>query len=229
MQELEKCPSEFYAEEDSLTYRCIRGMGHSGEHLAGYWQWHDPVSPAVIDTECQISPSERAKARASFVREFETQYGTWLEVAKVCVEMDRDQDYKILGYHSMGDYLVHEAPKSRSWIYLAMAHYRELSPEIPESELAQIPIGSASILRQLSPAVRNQSKIRQAAKQKPSEFRKVLAQTESGQHVDAIVLVRLRFQESAYRAITDKYNRFKEMEPDLSLEQFLENAVAEFQ
>jgi hypothetical protein len=189
----------------------------------------DLVSTGVVTAECAITPLERAQSRDSLVREFERQWGQWVEIARVCVEIERDKDYVLLGYHSFGEWLMSAAPRSRSYLYLVIGRYKELAPEIPDAELEQIPLGSANILRQLSPGVRRESKIRLAARQKPSEFRKIVSEIAPNQHIEPIVDCRLRFQLSAWERIQAAYETYKLIDGEASLEKFFEWTVSECQ
>jgi hypothetical protein len=160
-----------------------------------------------------ITPQERALARDNFVRAFEQQFSNWVSIAKCCSEVRRDKDYELLGFETFAQWMMATAPRSRSYIYLAIARYEELIPDIPESELQDIPLGSAGILKQLSSSVRRQSKIRQAAKQKPSDLRQVLKESAPEQHIEVLEVRTLRFTASqaevfdemlaGYRAINE--------------------------
>jgi hypothetical protein len=142
--------------------------------------------PNCVDVEVRthtLTAQERAIERDSLVREFERQFSQWTAIAKVCIEVERDRDWEILGFHSWSAWILDAAPKSRSYIYLVTSRYKELIADIPEEELAQIPLGSAGVLKQLSPAVRKSSKIRQAAKEKPEKLRQIVEQEFPEQHL----------------------------------------------
>jgi hypothetical protein len=143
-----------------------------------------------------LTPKARAEARDSFVRAFDQQFSNWLTIAKCCVDVEREKDWELLGFESYGSWLKDAAPRSRSYLFLVTGLYKELSPDIAEKELEQIPLGSASILKQLSSKVRKESKIRLAAKGKPSELRQVLKKCAPEQHVETLEVRTLRFTES---------------------------------
>jgi hypothetical protein len=177
--------------------------------------------------EFSLTPKERAESRDNYVRVFDQQWADWSSIAKVCVDMDRDRDWEILGFASFNQYLVTAAPRSRSYLYLVIGRYRELSPDIPDEELAQIPLSNASVLKQLSPAVRKESKIRLGAKGKPAEFREMVSKEYPGQHIEPIVEQRLRFTLSAWTRIEAAWEAYKVIDESASLETFLEWAVSE--
>lgn len=177
--------------------------------------------------EHTLSPRERAEARDARVREFERQFNDWVEIARCCIEVERDHDYKLLGFPSWHAWLLDAAPRSRSYIYLVVGRYKELIADIPEEELAQIPLGSAGVLRQLSPSVRRSSKIRQAAQSKPAEFRKVLEQEYPGQHIEPLVECRLRFKLSFWEVFETAFEKYKLTEESATKEEFIEFLVSE--
>lgn len=185
------------------------------------------VTCPEIRTEYDLTPVERAKARDEYVRQFERQFSDWTEIAKVCIEVERDQDYRLLGFPSWNQWLMDAAPRSRSYIYLVVNRYKELSPDIPEADLAQISLGSAGVLKQLSPAVRQMSKIRQAAKGKPSDLRVILEQEFPTQHIEPIVEQRMRFTMSQWQRIEAAWEAYKVVDPTASLETFIEWLVSE--
>ena len=143
-----------------------------------------------------LTPKERAEARDAFVRAFDEQFSNWVSIAKCCADVKRDKDYELLGFETYGQWISNVAPRSRSYLYLVVGRYEELAPDIPDNELAQIPLGSAGILKQLSSKIRQSPKIRKAAKGKPSELRQVLKDSEPEQHVEALEVRTLRFTES---------------------------------
>lgn len=177
--------------------------------------------------ETSLTPKERAEARDNYVRVFDSQFADWSAIAKVCCDIERDKDWQVLGFSSFNAWLLNAAPRSRSYLYLVIGRYKELSADIPDEELAQIPLTSAGVLKQLSLAVRRESKVRQAAKGKPSELREVLARDYSTQHVEPIVEHRLRFTLSQWQRIESAWEAYRMVDEGASLEVFLEWAVSE--
>jgi hypothetical protein len=180
-----------------------------------------------IRPEIAISPKERAEARDSYVRSFEEQFSNWSAIAKVCVDMDRDRDWELLGFHSFGAYLVATAPRSRSYLYLVMGRFKELVPDIPEEELAEIPLGSAGVLVQMSKTKRKDPEIRKSAKKKPAEFLKDVQETDPNQHLELRHRITLDFEDSAWSVIEATFEKYKVIEGECSLETFFEWAVSE--
>ena len=182
-----------------------------------------------VRTSETLSPKERAEYRDYFVRSFERQFADWTEIAKVCIEVERDRDFELLGFPSWNAWLLNAAPRSRAYIYLVVGRYKELIPDIPESELAEMPITSTTVLRQLSPAVRAMSNIRQVAKKGPKELREVIQKEYPMQHIEGIVEQRLRFTTSQWSKIESAYEAYKVLDSSASLEVFFEWLVSECQ
>lgn len=176
-----------------------------------------------------LTPKERATARDNFVRAFDEQFSNWAAIAKCCVDVERDEDWKELGFATYNKWLADAAPRSKSYLYLVIGRYKELAPDIPDAELQEIPLGSAGILKQLSPAVRRQSKIRQAAKSKPSELRQILRDTQPEQHIETLDVRPFRFTESQaalHDEALESYNILHECH--ITAEEFIEYLEAQW-
>src|SRR5215471_17767948 len=182
-----------------------------------------------IRPEATLTPAERARARDCRVREFDRQWSDWTDIARCCLDVKRDQDYIILGFTTWNAWLVDAAPRSRSYIYLAIGRYEELIHDIPEEELSKIPLGSAGVLRQLSSSVRKNPAVRAAAKGKPRELRKVLATEFKDQHIETVVEINLKFTASQWAIVEAEYEKYLMEDPRLTMEQFFEFCVLEIQ
>ena len=183
-----------------------------------------------IRSELNLTPKGRAEARDSFVRSFERQFADWTEIAKVCIEVDRDKDYLLLGFSSWHSWLIEAAPRSRSYIYLVVGRYKELSPDIPDEDLAQIPITATTLLRKVSSKVRQSSNIRHQAKNgSVNELRNAIEQEFPEQHLEGIVEQRLRFTTSQWERIEAAYEAYRVVDSTASLEVFFEWLVSEVQ
>ena len=175
-----------------------------------------------INPPASLTPLERAQARDSFVRAFEQQFSNWVSIAKCCCDVERDRDWEVLGYESFGKWIANAAPRSRAYLYLVIGRYKELVPDIPEAELREIPLGSAGVLKQLSSSVRRQSKIRQAAKRKPSELRQVLSEIAPQQHIEALEPRTLKFTESQAAIFDEMLECYQTFNPEASEEEAVE-------
>ena len=179
--------------------------------------------------EHRLSPKERAFARDSYVRDFERTFQDWTAIAKCCIDIERDRDYELLGFASWHAWLLDAAPRSRSYIYLVVGRYKELIADIPEEELAQIPLGSAGVLRKLSSAQRRSVEVRKSATKKPEQFIADLQVLSPEQHLEPLVECRLRFKLSFWSLFEAAYEKYKLTDETGSKEDFIEFLVSECQ
>ena len=183
------------------------------------------TAPEIRETH--LSPQERAEARDSYVRSFERQFADWVDIAKVCIEVERDRDWELLGFASWNAWLLDAAPRSRSYIYLVTNRYKELSPDIPDEKLSAIPIGNTSILRKVSKKRRQEPKIIEAATHKPREFLKDLQELAPEQHLETIVEKTFKFSASQWEVIEVVYEKWNERDGPASFEDFIEWMASE--
>lgn len=180
-----------------------------------------------IRPEHSMSPRQRAEWRDSCVREFERQWADWVSIAKICSDVERDKDYLTLGFTSWHAWLLNAAPRSRSYLYLVIGRYKELSTDISDDELALIPLGSAGILRKLSSSVRRSPAVRKAATQTPQRFAEELSKIEPNQMIEPIIEKRLRFSLSQWGVVESAYEAYKLIDETAALEDFIEWLVSE--
>lgn len=184
----------------------------------------------VRDAQYSHVPLVRAQWRDEYVRDFETQFSGWVFIAKVCLDVDRDQDWKVLGYRSWDAWLQAAAPRSRSFIYLVVSHYKALSPDISDEELAEIPLASATVLKSVSSKTRRDPVVQNAAKGKTKELRETIMREHADQHLESVVTPKLHFSLGAWHKINNAYETYVELiDPNASMETFLEFACSEVQ
>ena len=172
--------------------------------------------------ECTLSPTERAEARDSYVRNFDRQFKDWTDIASCCISVDRDRDWETLGFHSFHAWLLDAAPASRSYLYLVIGRYKELIPDIPQEELAEIPLKSAGVLASMSKTKRKDPEIRKSAKKKPKEFIEDMQTLAPDQHIEARHRITLDFPVSAWSVIEATFEKYQLLEGATSLESFIE-------
>ena len=181
--------------------------------------------------ELVITPAQRAKARDSYVRDFDRQFRQWVDIARCCIEVEQDLDWRILGFPSFKAWLRDAAPASESYLYAVMRVYKGLLPDIPEAVLEQMPLGTATILeRQVkSPKLRRNAQVLEAARQKPKKFTEVMQTIAPDQHVEGIVRQPIHFTASQWAVVENAKETYELLmgEP-MSLAQFVEFLVAEW-
>jgi hypothetical protein len=124
----------------------------------------------------------------------------WARIGRLAVQMERDRDFVVLGYESMGACILEIELLSgydRSSIYAFKTLYEEASPNAGESIL-QMPFGTAQIYRQLPAALQRDADVREAAKQKPKLFRAQVAQDYPQALVETRTRLSLNLDNSVY-------------------------------
>jgi hypothetical protein len=177
--------------------------------------------------EWSLTPQERADSRDSRVRAFERQWADWTEIAKVCIDVERDKDYLLLGYPTWNAWIMAAAPCSRSYLYLVVGRYKELSVDIPEEELAQIPLGSAGVLKKLPSKIRQKQEVRESAKQRPEKFVADLQVMEPLQHLEAKIRKEVFFTASQWEIVAAKFEAYLLTDEHGTLADFIEFLCSE--
>lgn len=175
-----------------------------------------------IRVKSGLSSRERAEARDSYVRAFDRQFADWAEIAKACIDVERDKDYLILGFKTWHEWLLDAAPMSRSYIYIVVGRYKELVPDIPHEELSRIPLGSAKVLAGVSSTVRRNPKVKSAAIKEPKKFREYIRDHHPDQHIEGIVERKLKFTTSQWERVEACYEAYLLTDEGASLETFIE-------
>jgi hypothetical protein len=181
--------------------------------------------------EVALSAKDRAVARDSFVREFDRQFRTWSDIAKVAFEGKRDEDWKILGHSSWRSWILASAPASHSYIYLTVGLYEGLSPDFSDEELTKVPLGTARVIegKLKSPDVRRDPRVRELATKKPSEFVTEVNKIRPEQHLEDVVEKTLKFSASQWLVLEGAWEGYKERQNDetATFENFVEWLVLE--
>ena len=195
---------------------------------------HPVVPSAVIPPPASLEPRHgQAKVRfdelVSLGKQAVDAGRLWARIGRLVVQMERDQDYAILGYETMGACIMEVELLSgydRSSIYAYKTLYEETSPNAGESIL-QMPLGSAQIYRQLPAALQRDPDVQQAAKAKPKVFREKVAQD----YPQALIETRVRLTLNLDNSLYEKWRLFLEKcradyGQEFSYEQVLEVLLA---
>jgi hypothetical protein len=176
-----------------------------------------------------LTPQDRAEYRDHFVREFEARFNDWSAIARVCCDVERDRDYLLLGFKSFHQWILAAAPKSRAYIYLVTGRYKELKDDFSDAELAEIDLDSTTTLRKLSPAVRRDPEVREAAKKKPRDLRKVVTEKHPEQLIEECDARVLNFPVSAAEVFDEALQCYRTMNnPSAPVEEFVEGLCADY-
>lgn len=183
--------------------------------------------PEIRVIEEEVSPEDRAKARDAYVRNFERIFNDWSDIARVCLDVERDKDYERLGFSSWHQWLLAAAPKSRSYIYLVTRRLEKLEKDFTMEELAEIPLGSAGILVTMPESKRRDPVVRKAATKPPADFIEELQKAEPDQHIEARVKIEVDFSTSQWQVVNACFEKYKEREGETSLAEFIEWCCSE--
>jgi hypothetical protein len=92
-------------------------------------------------------------------------------------------------------------------------------PELPAEDLKQIEIGNATLMAQLSPEVRKDPEVLEAAKdtRHSDKLREVVRRKHPDQHVDLIIEKKCKFEASAWELIWEEVKQTRVEENDEAL------------
>jgi len=191
-----------------------------------------------MSTGIAVAPvSEIGQARALMFAELdkrareieEQQKSTWVELADLCCTMRDSELWREGGYSSFGAWLQSACPTSRSYAYMAIGIREELR-EITDSELKQIPLGNAEILKH-TPKQHRVGKVLEAAKaQPPREFIGTVIHEAPDSHLEKKVCHRFRptsSQSKKWQEVFDMWRVVNE-DPHAPVEDVLEGILTDW-
>jgi hypothetical protein len=190
--------------------------------------------------EVAISPREKAILHDRRVREIDQIVReSWSELAAICIQVRDRQEWRLLTrgrprldvdreYHSFDDWLMDAAPVCRATVYKGMGILSVLAQDMDQEQIAGIEIGNATLLAQVSAAVRRDPEVIEAAKsgRHSKKLRDVVRKKYPDQHIEAIVEKKLHFTSSQWDVIASAYENYALTNDGASLEQFFEFAVS---
>lgn len=176
-----------------------------------------------------IPPRDQAIADDQWVRDFDRRLRDWPNLAQVCLRVDQRREWDLLGFHSYDHWLADAAPFSRSLAYWAVGTFKELGKDFTAEELADMPNGTASVMKQLSSEARRDPRIRAAAKKKPKDFRKTVKEIRPEQHIEEINSQTFNFTDSQWERISDTVEAWRSMNnPESSMEEVIEGLCSDW-
>jgi len=196
---------------------------------------------AGVDFEVRpqsITLEERALIHDTRVREIDRVVReSWSELAAICIQVRDKQEWKFLtsrdrrSFHSFDEWLMDAAPVCRATVYKGMGILSVIAADLTPAEIADIEIGNASLLAQVSPAVRRDPEIIKAARngKNSKQLRQTIRTKYASQHIELMVEKKLRFTTSQWERIEAAYEAYCLVEAGASLETFFEWVVSETQ
>lgn len=163
-------------------------------------------------------------------REIEGRWkSTWSELAEICITIKTNELWRDGGYSSFEGWLVSACPMSRSYAYLAMGAFNELT-EMSVEDLRQIPLGNAIILQETPKTRRNGHLIEAAKEQAPKDFIGTVIQAAPEAHLEQKQCHKFRMttsQSKTLQAGLDMWCILNE-DPGAPAEVILEGIVADY-
>lgn len=189
------------------------------------------TAPEIRCPNLDETPLQRAKSRHEEVLEIcnhlVAALHAWGRLGKLCVLIERDRDWELLGYQSFGSWMmkVEELTGySRASAYSYAKLFRELEP-IWGTEVHELSLGTANVVRQLPGALQRDPEVRHAAKRmKPKQFREKIAKDHPEAHVEVKEEVCLKLDASfapIFHEVIDSI-RIIEEEAEMSYERAIE-------
>jgi hypothetical protein len=177
------------------------------------------------------TPLQRAKSRHAEViqicNHLVAALHSWGRLGKLCTLVERDKDWELLGYASFGSWMMaveEHSGYSRASAYAYMRLFKELEPAWG-TEVHELSLGTASVVRQLPSALQRDPEVRHAAKRmKPKQFREKIATEHPDAHVEMKEELCLKLDGSAAALWHEALEaaRLLNGDPEMTYEQFLE-------
>jgi len=159
----------------------------------------------------------------------EQQKSTWVELADLCCTMRDSELWREGGYSSFGAWLQSACPTSRSYAYMAIGIREELR-EISDSELKQIPLGNAGILKDTPKQHRNGKVLEAAKSQPPREFIGTVIHEAPESHLEQKQCHKFRLDSSHSKVLVDAFAMWRVLndDPEAPREAALEGIIADW-
>lgn len=155
---------------------------------------------------------------------------TWVELANLCCTIRDNELWREGEYQSFGSWLKDACPTSRSYAYMTMGIRDELR-EIPDTELKQIPLGNADIMKSVPKALRSAPEVLDKAKrQQPQEFINTAIQAAPDAHLEKKLVHRLRFTASQSKVFAEGCDMWRVVndDPSAPVEDVIEGIIADY-
>jgi hypothetical protein len=183
----------------------------------------------TLDIETQATLDDaRVREIDQLVRE------SWIELSAICIRVRDRQEWKYMDgeYHSFDAWLVEAAPCCRATAYKGMGVLSVLAKDLGPEQLTGIEIGNASLLAQVSAAVRKDPEVLAAAKsgRHSKKLRDVVKKKFPEQHIEDVTEKKFHFQESRWQIVYDAIMSCRDAygAPAMSYEEALEAICSEF-
>ena|SRR2546421_2849625 len=142
----------------------------------------------------------KANEHDARARELDREYkNLWVELSEIAIAVRDQKEWQILGYHSYNSWLLSACPCSRSLVYMAVGAREKLN-DIPRTDLLEICLSNAIILKSLPKSLRTIPETLEAAKAPtPREFISKAIAASPDSHLEPIVTLRIKLTLSQYK------------------------------
>ena len=170
----------------------------------------------------------------SRVREIDqTVRESWSELAAISIRVRDKRLWKLLPgkYHSFDDWLMDAAPCCRATVYKGMGVLSVLAKDVAAEDIAQLEIGNAILLAQVSPSVRRDPEVLEAAKsgRHSKTLRETIKRKHPSQLIENVVERKFKFTESQAAIVEEAIEAHRTMNnPSTSSEEIIEMLCAEY-
>lgn len=167
--------------------------------------------PIAANLQTTPTDAECFVAIDAWVREKERE---WAVIARACLEVQTRELWKCGDYHSWDAWLNNAAPRSARTIYWHISLLKGLEPDFTDAELSHIAPEAAKVLRSLPKSVRNDPRVREAAKGKRQALVAKLRETHPGQLMENSYYWAADLSESQFSKVDACFALYKLREGD---------------
>jgi hypothetical protein len=169
-----------------------------------------PANLHLGDTVC--SPEDEFRSIDAYVRDYDRQ---WVTVAQLCLRVKQGELWKHGGHHSWEDWINQAAPKSARTIFYYVGLVRDL-PEFTTEELQAMRPETAKAMRKLSPSVRRDKRVREAASLSKRSFIEVVKELHADQHLELDSIFGITLSETQRSVVEEEFAAWRVDDPDIS-------------
>lgn len=175
-----------------------------------------------IATRLTLAAPEQAQLWDKEARELAEIMGhaerAWARLGMICALMERHEGWKHLNQHSFGSWMMAletSSGRSRKTAYAYRTLWLSLEGKIEQSDLEQMNLTAAHVVKQLSPEVQKDPVVIELAK-KPrcKKLREILVEHYPEQHIEVKVEQTFYFEASQWDRIHNLIGLWRRKHPD---------------
>ena len=188
-------------------------------------------APEVRVQKLDETDLERARRRTGEAQVLDGMVkSAWAMVGLLCRDVERDQDWKILGYHSFAEWRDENLPFSKSMACDAHAMVKQLHGWT-DDEIVEMPYSNAKLITSKIPESRQTPALKRAARTlKPDDFAERIIRDEPDLHLERTAWMNVPFEESQKKIVKGALELYRAIECDegISYAAFFEALAASY-